>query len=106
MSDMMCPKCGDGEHVVMVEDGLRMCTQCVIEFNEDGRGNGGQIETGKIGYIFSEPIDALYVATVSASAPLKDSDVPTVNVTVTFKSVANVGEMLEELYKSLKRAGE
>lgn len=106
MSAIVCPKCGDGEHVVMVEDGVWMCSQCTIEFNEDGRGLGGQIEVGKIGYLFGHPIDDVFVATVSASAPLKDMDVPTVMVEISFKSVGNVDELIQELYESLKRASE
>jgi hypothetical protein len=106
MSAMVCPRCGNDEHVVMVEDGVWMCTQCTIEFNGDGRAMGGLVEIGKIGYLFGKPIDDVFVATVSASAPLKDMDVPTVMVEISFKSVGNVDELMRELYESLKRASE
>ena len=39
--DVMCPVCGDGEQVVMVEDGVWMCVGCACEFNEDGVARGG-----------------------------------------------------------------
>lgn len=104
MSVMACPKCKNDGDVVALEDGVWMCTQCAIEFDVDGRARGGYVEVGKIGFglfLDDSPIDPLFTAGVSASAPRKDG---TVTIEIRMESVGNVDELARELFEALKRA--
>ena len=74
--------------------------------DNDGRVHGGEIEVGKIGYILREPIDEIFVATVSVSAPKIEGRFAVWEGTISLKSVGNVDELMRELYESLKRASE
>ena len=99
MSGIVCPKCGTDEHVVMVEDGVWMCTHCVIEFNDGGRTNGGRIEAGLVYMIGDDSGDVDFI---SLDTPLPEKTggfCGTIRVKISVEAL----ESLDELYESLKR---
>ncbi|MDX2078574.1 MAG: hypothetical protein SFZ02_19235 [bacterium] len=106
MSAVVCPKCGGSEHVVMVEDGVWMCTHCTIEFNGDGRVCGGLVEMGK-SYMISDHQPAPFIIYGGeSSSPKEGAKVMGFVGRINIIGVKDVDELMRELYKSLKRASE
>jgi hypothetical protein len=103
MSDMTCPRCKGGAGVVALEDGVWMCTDCTIEFNEDGRACGGFVRVGELRYLDGVSPEPMFTAGVSVSAPRKDA---TVLCVIRLDSVGDIEELARKLYESLKRASE